>query len=139
MRRVFLASLRLTRLRRGFLRGRPAAGMGARGPLALGGRLVPRVAAKGLRGHALDALAGDGGVGRERVTVAPGSVAFENNGKMGVPAEVSSVESVRGCGAVDGDRENLLSCVALSAGEARFSGVAAIEAWFSARATVASR
>ena len=38
-------------------------------PLALGGRLVPRVAAKGLRGHALDALAGDGGVGRERVTV----------------------------------------------------------------------
>ena len=113
--------------------------MGVRGPLALGGRLVPRVAAKGLRGHALDALAGDGGVGRERVTVAPGSVAFENNGKMGVPAEVSSVESVRGCGAVDGDRENLLSCVALSGGEARFSGVAAIEAWFSARATVASR
>ena len=46
---------------------------------------------------------------------------------------------MRGCGAVDDDRENLLSCVALSAGEARFSGVAAIEAWFSARATVASR
>ena len=29
------------------------------------------------------------------------------------------------------------SCVALSAGETRFSGVAAIEAWLSARATVA--
>ena len=79
--------------------------MGERGPLALGGRLVPRVAAKGLRGHALDALAGDGGVGRERVTVAPGSVSFGTN-EMGVPAEVSSVESVRGCGAVDGDRAN---------------------------------
>ena len=26
------------------------------------------------------------------------------NGEMGVPAEVSSVQSVRGCGAVDGDR-----------------------------------
>ena len=51
-----------------------------------------------------DALAGDGGVGRERVTVAPGSVAFGTNGEMGVPAEVSSVQSVRGCGAVDGDR-----------------------------------
>ena len=84
-----------------------------------------------------DALAGDGGVGRERVTVAPGSVAFENNGKMGVPAEVSSVEPVRGCGAVDGDRAIFLPCVAVSAGEARFSGVAAIEAWLSARATVA--
>ena len=59
---------------------------------------------------------------------------------MGVPAEVSSVESVRGCGAVDGDRAIFLSCVALSAGEARFSGVAAVdavEAWLSARATVA--
>ena len=75
-----------------------------------------------------DALAGDGGVGRERVTVALGSVAFGTNGEMGVPAEVSSVESVRGCGAVDGDRANFLSCIALSAGEARFSGVAAIEA-----------
>ena len=94
--------------------------MGARGPLALGGRLAPRVAEKGLRGRALDALAGDGGVGRERVTVAPGSVTFGTNGEMGVPAEVSSVESVRGCGAVDGDRVNYLSCVALSAGEARF-------------------
>ena len=51
-----------------------------------------------------DALAGDGGVGRERVTVALGSVAFGTNGEMGVPAEVSSVQSVRGCGAVDGDR-----------------------------------
>ena len=51
-----------------------------------------------------DALAGDGGDGRERVTVAPGSVAFGTNGEMGVPAEVSSVQSVRGCGAVDGDR-----------------------------------
>ena len=87
-----------------------------------------------------DALAGDGGVGRERVTVAPGSVAFGTNGEMGVPAEVSSVESVRGCGAVDGDRAIFLSCVTLSAGEARFSGVAAIdavEAWLPARATVA--
>ena len=52
----------------------------------------------------MDALAGDGGVGRERVTVAPESVAFGTNGEIGVPAEVSSVESVRGCGAVDGDR-----------------------------------
>ena len=43
---------------------------------------------------------------------------------------------MRGCGAVDGDRANFLSCVALSAGEARFSGVAVIEAWLSARATV---
>ena len=53
-----------------------------------------------------------------------------------MPAEVSSVQSVRGCGAVDGDLANFLSCVALSAGEARFTGVAAIEAWLSARATV---
>ena len=82
--------------------------MEARGPLALGGRLTPRVAAKGLRGRALDALAGDGVVGRERVTVAPGSVAFGTNGEMGVPAEVSSVESVRGCGSVDGDRPFVL-------------------------------
>ena len=89
--------------------------MGARGPLALGGRLVPRVAAKGLRGRALGALAGDGGVRRERVTVAPGSVSIGTNGEMGVPAEVSSVESVRGCGAVDGDRANLLSYVGLGA------------------------
>ena len=76
----------------------------------------------------MDALAVDGGVGRERVTVAPGSASFVTNGEMGVPAEVSSVESVRRCGAVDGDRAKCLSCVALSAGEARFSGVAAIEA-----------
>ena len=34
------------------------------------------------------------------------------NGEMGVPAEVSSVQSVRGCGAVDGDRAIL--CHALS-------------------------
>ena len=56
---------------------------------------------------------------------------------MGVPAEVSSVESMRGCGAVDGNRDNFLSSVASSAGEARFSGVAAIEAWLSTRVTVA--
>ena len=51
-----------------------------------------------------DALAGDGGVGRERVTVAPGSVAFGTKGEMGVAAEVSSLESARGCGVVDDDR-----------------------------------
>ena len=81
--------------------------------MALGGRLAPRVAAKGLRGRALDALAGDGGVGRERVTVAPGSVSFGTNGEIGVPAEVSSVESVRGCSAVDGDRAKffVMRCV----------------------------
>ena len=39
--------------------------------------------------------------------------------------------------AVYGDRANFWSCVALSAGETRFSGVAAIEARLSARATVA--
>ena len=74
--------------------------MGERGPLALGGRLVPRVAAKGLRGHALDALAGDGGVGRERVTVAPGSVSFGTNGEMGVPARgvVSRIGARVRCG-----------------------------------------
>ena len=60
-----------------------------------------------------DALAGDGGDGRERVTVAPGSISFGTNREMGVPAEVSSVESVRGCGAVDGDRANffVIRCV----------------------------
>ena len=78
--------------------------MGAQRPLTLGGRLAPRAAAKGLRGHALDALAGNGGVGRERVTVAPGSVAFGTKGEMGVAAEVSSLESARGCGVVDDDR-----------------------------------
>ena len=32
----------------------------------------------GLRGHALQALAGEGDVGRERINLAPGPVIFEN-------------------------------------------------------------
>ena len=37
----------------------------------------------GLRGRALEALAGEGGVGCERVPVAPGSVIFGNRGDHG--------------------------------------------------------
>ena len=41
-----------------------------------------RGAARGLRGSALDALAGDGGVGRERVSLTPGSVSFGDIGHL---------------------------------------------------------
>ena len=37
----------------------------------------------GLQGRALEALAGEGGVGRERVNLAPGSVAFGDRGNYG--------------------------------------------------------
>ena len=49
---------------------------------------VPAVrgATGGLRGRALEALAGEGGVGREHVPVAPGSVVFGNRGNHGEPA-----------------------------------------------------
>ena len=47
-----------------------------------------RRAVSGLRGRALDALVGDGGVGRERVSVSPGSVSFGDGGKLGVSAPV---------------------------------------------------
>ena len=45
----------------------------------------------GLRGRALEALAGEGGVGRERVPVAPGSVIFGNRGDHGERARACTL------------------------------------------------
>ena len=50
--------------------------------------MAERGAARELRGGALDGLAGDGGVGRERVALSPGSVSFGGRGKYCVPAPV---------------------------------------------------
>ena len=49
----------------------------------------------GLRGRALEALAGDGGVGRERVPVAPGSVSCGNRGGHGERARACTLVSAR--------------------------------------------
>ena len=47
-----------------------------------------RGAGKSLRGRALNALAGDDGVGRDRVSVSPSSVSFGDRGVLGVFAPV---------------------------------------------------
>ena len=47
-----------------------------------------RGAVRELRGRALGALAGDGGVGRESVSVSPGSISFGNRSTLGVFAPV---------------------------------------------------
>ena len=49
----------------------------------------------GLRGRALEALAGEGGVGRERGPVAPGSVIFGNRGDHGERARACTLVSAR--------------------------------------------
>ena len=49
----------------------------------------------GLRGRALEALAGEGGVGRERGPVAPGSVIFGNRGDHGDRARAYTLVSAR--------------------------------------------
>ena len=49
----------------------------------------------GLRGRALEALAGDCSVGRERVPVAPGSVVFGNRGDHGERAHACTLVSTR--------------------------------------------
>ena len=69
---------------------------GAAAALVVGGAVASTVKAGGapkvpavrevtrrLRGRALGALASEGGVGRERVSVAPGSVVFGNRGNHG--------------------------------------------------------
>ena len=62
----------------------------------------------GLRGRALEALASEGGVGRERVPVAPGSVIFGNRGDHGEHAQAFTVVSARivgtGLSVARGDR-----------------------------------
>ena len=49
----------------------------------------------GLRGRAFEALAGEGGVGRERVAVAQGSIVFGNRGSHGERARECPVGSAR--------------------------------------------
>ena len=79
---------------------------GATAVLAVGGAVVstveaggaPKVqavrgVARGLRGRALEALASEGSVGRERVPVAPGSVVFRNRGNHGEHARECSLVS----------------------------------------------
>ena len=82
-----------------------------------------RGSVKGLRGRALDAHAGDGGIGRDRVPIAPGSVIFGDRGEVCVRARDSHVCSVSVLGADDDSR-------------ARASLDVAVDAWRSARASV---
>ena len=90
----------------------PSSG-GVSAALAVGGAVVstvetggaPRVPALGgvtggLRGRALEALLGDGGVGRERVPVAPGSVVFGNRGNYRECARECPLVSARLVGTV---------------------------------------
>ena len=81
---------------------------GATAALAIGGEIASTVdvggtptvpAARGvtggLRGRALEALAGGGGIGRERVPVAPGSVIFGDRGDHGERARACTLVSAR--------------------------------------------
>ena len=95
------------------------ASTGAPGPPALRG------VAKGLRGRALEALAGDGGVGRERSPLAPGSVVFGDKGEVWGPVCVAPPLP---CGAVEEWRSARAS-VALSVsvrGSANLDQVASV-------------
>ena len=82
-----------------------------------------RGAANRLRGNALDTLASDGGVGRDRIPIAPGSVSFEDRGKVCVRAQNSHVGSVSVSGVDDDSR-------------ARASLGVAVDAWRMTRASV---
>lgn len=55
-----------------------------------------------LWGRALDALACDGGVGRDRISIAPGSVTFGHNGRFRVRTRDFHADSVDVLGADDG-------------------------------------
>ena len=78
----------------------------------------------GLRGRALVALAGDGGVGRACVAVAPGSVPFGEKGTLScVRVRYSPANLLRVQGAVDGVRSGALRLVA-------------VDTWLDARAVV---
>ena len=77
----------------------------------------------GLRGRALVALAGGGGVGRARVAVARGSVPFRKKGTVScVRVRDLPTDLLRVQGAVDGVRS---------------AALLHIEAWLDARAVVA--
>ena len=79
----------------------------------------------GLRGRALVALAGDGGVGRARVAVTPGSVPFGEKVTVSrVRVRDLSADLLRVQGAVDGVRLGALRFVA-------------VDAWLDARAVMA--
>ena len=83
-----------------------------------------RGVARWLQGRALDSLAGDGGVGRDRISIAPGSVTFGDTVEFCVRARDFHAASVDVLGADDG------LC-------ARDSLGVAVDAWRSARASVA--
>ena len=89
-----------------------------------GARPATRGVAGGLRGLALGALAGDGGVGRDRVAVAPGSVPFGEKGTgLGVRASYLPVDTV---------------CVRGEVGDVRSGAlrIDAVDAWLAAREVV---
>ena len=83
------------------------ASRGAAAALAVGGAVgltvenvgAPRPAVRGVMGRmlgrALEALAGEGGVGRERVLIASGSVVFGNRGNDGEGARERPLVSSR--------------------------------------------
>ena len=99
----------------------PAVGGGVAAPASGDGvpvLLATRGAAKGLWGHALVALAGDGGLGSDRLPIAPGSVIFGDRG-----ARDLHVDSVGVLGADDDFRT-------------RASLGVAVDAWRSARVSV---
>ena len=82
--------------------GGPAAALAAGAAVAStveagGASKVPAVrgVTAGLRGRALETLAGEGGVGRELVPVAPGSVVFGNRGNHGERARECPLFSAR--------------------------------------------
>ena len=77
----------------------------------------------GCGGCALDALACDGGVGRDRISIAPGSVTFGDGVGLCVGARDSHLDSVGMLGAADGLH-------------ARVSRGVTADAWGSARANV---
>ena len=75
-----------------------AAGGGVASTVDIGGApTVPAVrgVTGGFRGRALEALAGEGGVRREHVPVAPGSVVFGNRGDQGERARACTLASAR--------------------------------------------
>ena len=102
--------------------GRAATAPGASG--GAGARPAAQGVGRGLRGRALVALAGNGGVERGRVALATGSVPFGEKGTVSgvrvrdLPADLLHVQGV-----VDGVRSGALRVVA-------------VDAWLDARAIV---